>query len=75
MIVHILYFASLREERNCSNETLQLEESISLVALFYKIFNRVPVGIRFAINQSYVDGETNIQDGDEVAFLPPLGGG
>ena len=75
MTVHILYFAALREERQCTSESKTLEKEISVVALFQEIFHRTPSGIRFAVNQSYVDGDTLLQDGDEVAFLPPLGGG
>ena len=33
----------------------------------------VPVG--FARNLEYVAGGTALRDGDEVAFLPPVGGG
>jgi molybdopterin converting factor small subunit len=28
-----------------------------------------------AVNQEYVDGQTVLHDGDEVAFLPPVAGG
>ena len=75
MKINILYFAALREERQCSSESKFLDHEISVQTLFEQIFLRPPSGIRFAINQSYVDGNTLLQDGDEVAFLPPVTGG
>ncbi len=30
---------------------------------------------RFAVNGAYADPETPVQEGDEVAFLPPMSGG
>ena len=30
---------------------------------------------RFAIDAEYVSAETLVSDGDEIAFLPPMGGG
>jgi len=75
MVIQILYFASLREERQAEEETHTLLQPISISALFQQIFGRPAEGIRFAINQSYVNGDTILEDGDEVAFLPPLGGG
>jgi molybdopterin converting factor subunit 1 len=31
--------------------------------------------LRFAVNAAYVDLGTALQDGDEVACIPPVGGG
>lgn len=31
--------------------------------------------IRIALNQAFVTGNADIQDGDEVAFMSPLSGG
>ena len=73
--VQVLYFAVLREERGLDQETLSFDDSITVAALFELIFGRPPEGFRFAQNQSYVFADSVVQDGDEIAFLPPLGGG
>jgi molybdopterin converting factor small subunit len=31
--------------------------------------------VRFAVNESYVDPDRVLQDGDEVAVFPPVSGG
>ena len=33
------------------------------------------VSLRIAVNQQYQAEETELQDGDEVAFIPPVQGG
>ena len=33
------------------------------------------VSLRVAINQKYVQNETDLKDGDEVVFIPPVQGG
>jgi len=33
------------------------------------------VTLRVAINQKYVPNETELKDGDEVVFIPPVQGG
>ena len=73
--ITLLYFAHLRETRGVSEETMRLEQSISVGELFSQIFNVSPSGIRFAIDAEYVSAETLVSDGDEIAFLPPMGGG
>ena len=73
--IQVFYFAQLREERTCSQEELCIDQGMSVASIFTHIFGRIPFGIRFAINQSYVDSGAIPTDGDEVAFLPPLGGG
>lgn len=33
------------------------------------------VSLRVAINKNYVNEDTELKDGDEVAFIPPVQGG
>ena len=75
MTLKILYFAALREEKGIGSEMHHEPLPITVKALFFTLFNRPPTGIRFALNQRYVSEDTLLSDGDEVAFLPPLGGG
>ena len=75
MQIKIRYFAWLREKRGVAEEFMRLEESCTVAALFQRLFQEAAVGIRFAVNTEYVDGDTLLSDGDEVAFLPPMGGG
>jgi molybdopterin converting factor subunit 1 len=76
VIVH--YFASLREQKNCAQENCELETGDTVGQLYDRLFpanesERLPVA--FAVNQTYVQGEHLLRDGDEVAFIPPIGGG
>lgn len=75
MSVHVFYFAQLREEKRCSQEEIAVPHGSSVADIFVRIFGRAPKGIRFAINQSYVSNAAIPMEGDEIAFLPPLGGG
>lgn len=75
MNVRVLYFAILREERGRAEEVVTLKSGMTISALFERIFKRTANGVRFARNQSYVPESQIVEDGDEIAFLPPLGGG
>ena len=33
------------------------------------------ISLRVALNKKYITDETELQDGDEVAFIPPVQGG
>jgi molybdopterin converting factor small subunit len=35
----------------------------------------LPAGLRVAINQQFAGADTPLEDGDELAFLPPISGG
>ena len=75
MQVTVLYFAYLREERGLTQEIVSCPEILTVKELFYQVFQREATGIRFSVNQEFVASEQEIEEGDEIAFLPPVGGG
>ena len=76
MVVDILYFAMLREKRGRASEQLEVPVGTQVGELFAQLF---PVAgemrVAYAVNQQTVGAEHALGDGDEVAFLPPVGGG
>jgi molybdopterin converting factor small subunit len=76
--VTVHYFAGLRERKLCEQECVELMANESVAQLYDRLFpgpveTKLPVG--FAVNQSYAPGTTLLKTGDEVAFIPPIGGG
>lgn len=77
MKITILYFASLRDQIGKANETLELQET-STVTQAWQYANSdcaIPTNTLVAVNQNYVGFDTELCDGDEVAFFPPVTGG
>ena len=81
--VNILYFAQLREAVNAAEESLQLPAHIGTVAQlkeqlaqrnaqWQKAFSQT---VLCAVNQTVALDEQVIQNGDEIAFFPPVTGG
>jgi sulfur-carrier protein len=81
MNIRIRYFASLRETTGQSEETLILQEGATVAALRAMLLARYPRLQKImerslcAVNHQYVSLETMLHDGDEVVFIPPVGGG
>lgn len=78
MQVTVRYFAVLRERKGCASEDVQLEPGATVAELYAALFPPGPGGalpVLFAVNQCYVRGYQVLAEGDEVAFIPPLGGG
>ncbi len=81
MNIHIRYFASLREIVGRDEETLTVDEGTRVAAMRTQLIARYPrlqaVVERsvYAINRGYVPAETVLHDGDELVFIPPMGGG
>jgi molybdopterin synthase catalytic subunit len=79
--IHIRYFASLREITGQGEETVEVPEAASVLAAREKLLayypNLQPIMSRCisAVNRRYVDVETTLHDGDELVFIPPMGGG
>ena len=74
--ITIRYFASLREQVGRSQETLVLPESLSVLAIWERIHHcPLPDNVLIAINMEYVSPLHSVNEGDELAFFPPVTGG
>lgn len=76
--VSVLYFASLREQRGCNEESVTVQDGETVQALYHRLFPAGPRGrvpVAYAVDQAYVGAEHPVHDGAEVAFIPPVGGG
>lgn len=77
--IDVLYFASLAEQAAKDEERLSFDGD-SLVALYQQLTERYSFRlaqnkIAVAINHEITDWDTPIQQGDIVAFIPPVAGG
>jgi molybdopterin synthase sulfur carrier subunit len=77
MSVKVLFFASLREQVGKGQAILEYSTPITALQVWQLTSGKdlMPNTVRVAINQSYSDASTGVQDGDEVAFFPPVTGG
>ena len=81
MQVRVLYFASFRDAVGRSEEVRELPEGSRVSDLWAILARELPAFARFprspavAVNQIYSDPGQRLQDGDEVAYLPPVAGG
>jgi molybdopterin converting factor subunit 1 len=72
------FFASLREQLGARGERT-VAAGTTVGALWRALVADRPelddVPVRFAVNETYVDGSHRLGEGDEVAFFPPVSGG
>lgn len=74
--VTVLHFGILRETRGTAHEVVEVAEGTRLVDLHAQLFGKgATLPVAMARNAERVAPETVVADGDEVVFLPPVGGG
>ncbi len=79
--VSLLYFAQARDITGTEMERMVVASPSTAQKLVRQAAKAHPGllnlerVIRVAVNQEVVDGNITLQDGDEVAFLPPVMGG
>jgi molybdopterin synthase catalytic subunit len=81
MHIRVLFFAAYREQVGTGELFLELSEPAvvqdALQALWEMgdPFLRLPAGPVVAVNRRFASPDTPLQDGDEVALVPPVAGG
>jgi molybdopterin synthase sulfur carrier subunit len=84
-VVRIRYFARLREALGCSEEELAIPAEVHTVGALTR-FLRLRGGpwgaelaadrpVLVAVNEEMAGPDTRIQQGDTVAYMPPVTGG
>lgn len=77
MPVTVRYFASMRDRMGRAEDAIDLDSGITTVAGLWKKISGEPLpeNTLIAVNMEYTDGNAEVQNGDEVAFFPPVTGG
>ena len=84
-MITVLYFASLREQLNTGSEQFECPAGITCLGELRvwlcqrgEPWSRVlhaDALVMMSVNQSISDAAYQIEDGDEIAFFPPVTGG
>jgi len=81
MKITIRYFAGHRDITRQAEERLDLEAGATVGTLWELLVERYPRlngysgRLLYAINQEFATLATELHDGDEIAFIPPVSGG
>ena len=79
--VRMLFFAHLQDVAGSHEIAIELtddatvEEAADMLAGQYPKFDRLLAQARVAVNAEFAGASTVLQEGDEVAWMPPMSGG
>ena len=82
--VSVLFFAKASELTGCNQATLAVDSQLTVAQLRARVFTAfdclLPIRdhVIVAVNEEYKDDESEVlalQDGDEIAVIPPISGG
>jgi len=80
-MVHVRFFASVREKLRRSELTVDMAGGATVRDLLDQLCREYPPladvrqALRVAVNQEYVETDHRLADDDEVALIPPVSGG
>jgi molybdopterin synthase sulfur carrier subunit len=77
MPIKVRYFASLKESVGRAEEELVVTDILTVAEVWAQANQGIdkPSHILAAVNMEYVEFDHLVNDGDEVAFFPPVTGG
>jgi len=78
--MRILYFASLKENLNTSDENINFSSPVTISFIKEELINKYgeqyfPKNLLCAVNHEIASEDTIVNNEDEVAFFPPVTGG
>ena len=69
-------FAGLGERGGAAERDLELPDDARVADVWTELgLGAEPAGLLYAVNRSYVERDRPLDDGDEVALIPPVSGG
>lgn len=79
MLLHLRYFALLREERGLEEESIDTHDTTP-ASLYETLrvrhgFSLPRARMMVVVNDAYTGWEHTLQEGDTVVFIPPVAGG
>ena len=79
IVVQVRLFASARERVGAAHLAQTVPAGSTVGDLCAQLYETYPglrdLCLRFAVNTAYTDLDTELHDGDELACIPPVGGG
>lgn len=77
--IHVRYFALLREQRGCSQETITTTAQTAL-ELYLELrqrhcFSLEASVLKVSLNNSFEPWDSPIKNNDTIVFIPPVAGG
>ena len=80
MQIKIKYFAQLRSSAKVFEELLDVASGETARSIYYCVAEKYDFSLKFeqlrvAINDTLVDGDSLLADGDLLVFIPPVSGG
>ena len=76
MAITVKFFASLRERVGQAETMIVVAQNLRVSDIWLQTTRiAMPANTLCAVNMEYVDRNHIAQDGDEVAFFPPVTGG
>ena len=83
-MAHVVFFASIREELGIKELNMDISDNIRLSQVIDTLSREgaenwrsalTAENVRIAVNQELVTGDVRVNNGDEIAFFPPVTGG
>jgi len=79
MTLTLIYFAALRDLTGIAQENIEVSLGTKVHQLAELVLMRHPAmhleGVRVAVNEEFSDDSHCLNEGDIVAFIPPVSGG